>query len=273
MNDLINIEVIISNERITISINQLINTGPIEFVYQKYNLDTGERETSANIKENNGIAFLKKVLNVSDTMPIAYVILDLESENIIDPNIRTLSKMNVEIIKSVAATFTMRKNNKFPNIRDIYLPYVFIDERMDPDRSIEDVKTKIADELDVGINTVVVDMENRSFSITSNKIKIVYPNNTYKRIEVDYTPSHETLEEELSKYHKKLVHVVRIIKRGENRYEVHVVFKISRNDTLDKLSDFTQTRKTSPFTPALAMGAKTRGKRGIKKGSKSKKRR
>ena len=218
----------------------------------------------------NGISYFTNVL-LSDKHDIfAYIIKDsvLEFLNNIN-NLRVNKNLSpIKIIKSSTKTFTIIADDGIKNLR---INNVFMNrELMSEDEIMTEVKAKVCRALRCNDpDMIIIDIDNLTIKMRNliNNYKIIYPDGKYKRKTLKINHSRENVLMELVK-DEPLIQIARIIKKGDNRYNVYVIQKVSQRDTLEKMSDYTQLDATSPITPRA--GKKSKRNKKSKRGKKSK---
>jgi len=143
-------------------------------------------------------------------------------------------------------------------------------ELMSEDEIMTEVKAKVCHALRCNDpNMIIIDIDKLTIKMRNliNNYKIIYPGGKYKRKTLKINHSRENVLMELVK-DEPLIQIARIIKKGDNRYNVYVIQKVSQWDTLDKMSDYTQLDATSPITPRGGRTSKRSKK--SKRGKKSK---
>lgn len=178
----------------------------------------------------------------------------------------------IQIIQSSTEIFTIINDitgyTKHLTIRDIYMNI----EIMSEDEIMTDLRVKVCRALRCSNqNMIIIDIENSTIKMrVPNNYKIIYPGGKYKRKTLYIDHSRENVLKELVKEEPR-IQIVRIIKKGDNRYHVYVLQKISQqHDSIDTLSDFTQLDATSPTTPRAGKISRRDNKR--RRNKKSKKR-
>ena len=226
---------------------------------------------------NNGISYFNTVFSEDGFDVVAYLrsttknhknyfdFLTYLNELRLDKNLSP-----IQIIQSSNIIFNIINDDteyKKPlTIRDVYMNA----EIMSEDEIMTDVSAKICRALRCNnSDMLIINIEEMTIKMrVPNHYKIIYPGGKHIRKTLYIDHSRENVLKELVKY-EPLIQIVRIIKKGDNRYHVYVLQKISQqHDTIDKLSDFIQLDVTSPTTPRAGKKSRRNKKRRVDKKSK-----
>ena len=202
--------------------------------------------------------FARQIINAGDVV----VFLNYESEYMYgvfldDMNILRFKNglPPIQIIKSSKKKFNVIGNADYS--RGLNVNVYMNRELMSEDEIMTDVKAKVCRALRCNDpDMLIINIEEMTIKMrVPNHYKIIYPNKLYKRKTLIIDHSRENVLKELVK-DEPLIQIVRIIKKGDNRFNVYVIQKVSQSDTLEKLNDLTLLDATSPVTPRAGRTSK-----------------